>query len=149
MKNLFITLFLIIIFSTKAYATNWVQVDKYNFIDTDSISTYVDDNGKTQRSKKSCLIKRINTDGFFNDIEKKLNIQIDSDITLVIFDFKLNKIARKAHNCYDSKGNTVYSYTYKNDELIWNDIEEGSQASYWAYLIKQKKLFKKAPAKTK
>ncbi len=149
MKKLFITLFLVMILCTEAYASDWVKVDKYNYINLDSVSNYIDDNDKIQPNKKVCLMKRLNTDGYFKDIEKKVNKKIESDLSFVIFDFKTNKYTRKTQACFDAKGKVVYSVVYQNNKLIWKDMPSGSAPANWAYLVKNENILRKMQAAQK
>ena len=147
MKKLFLALFVLFIFlfifQPNVFAASWVQVSDVDYIDKNSITTYVDELGNPQPNMKTVWIKSLNEDGFYNDIEKLFNKKISYSKKQHIFDFSRNMIALKSNVFYDKDGNVVYSYTYKKFELAWISINPESTAEYWSYLVSHKRQLNK------
>jgi|GEM_PF-5699458 len=55
MKKFFFIIMASLIFNTQSYATTWVQVGDYEYIDQDSIVYYTNDYGQMQFDEKGIL----------------------------------------------------------------------------------------------
>ena len=143
MKKIFLTLFVLFIFQSNVFAASWVKVSDLDYIDKDSITTYVDELGNTQLSMKTFWTKRLNNDGLYKEAEKLFNKKISYAKTQWIIDFSRNLIITKSITQYDKDGNVVHSYTYKKFELNWDSINPESNAEYWSYLVSHKRQLNK------
>lgn len=138
-----IALLTILLLGLPTFASSWVQVSDYDFIDKDSISYYKDDYGNTQYNIRSCWMKRLNDDGIYKKVEEVLNEKISYTTTLTLFDFERNMIVSKSIINYNKDNVAVHSYTYKPFEMNWDYISPDSKAEYWSYLVKHPKFLKK------
>ena len=143
MKKICFFLITFLMLNLQSYATTWVQVGDYEYIDKDSIVYYTNDHGEIQFNKKKFWLKAINDDEMYKDIEKLLNKKVSYCINQWIIDTTKKTYVIKSGTLYDEKGNVVSSYSFKDYELNWNPIVPGSKGEYWFELVKKPRYLKK------
>lgn len=143
MKKFLFVLTVFLILNVKAYATAWVQVGDYEYIDKDSIEYYVDDYGKVQYDKKIYWMKTINNNNLYENVEKMLNGKIVYCKTQWIIDTTKKSLVVKSDSCYDENGSVLASYSFKDYELDWKPIVPESKGELWFELVKKPRYLKK------
>ena len=143
MKKFIISLFIVLnVAITSCYATSWVQISEYDFIDKDSIKVYVDDHGNINYNKRVFWTK-YEGNGIYKDLEKLTNSKIEYGLAQHIIDYSNNTMALKAGMTYDKDGKPVSSYSYQDFQLKYNSIAPNSNAELWAELVKKPRNLKK------
>lgn len=143
MKKFFFVFTAFVMISIQSYATAWVQVSDYEYIDKDSIEYYVDDYSSTKFDKKTYWIKKIYSEDFFKDIEKITKKKVSYCLIKEVIDITQKRYAIKAIVIYDKDGNSIYTITYKDYELEWNTIIPDSYGELRYNLVRKPKLLKK------
>ena len=124
------------------FATTWVQVDNNEYIDKDSIKTYIDDHGDINYNKRVFWTKYVGNDVFKNT-EKLLDKEIAYILSQMIIDYSNNTIATKSSTVYDVDGKSLFSFTNKDFQLHYDSIKPNSVAALWADLVKRPRILKK------
>lgn len=143
MKKFFLILTAFFMLNLPSFATTWVQVGDYEYIDKDSIEYYTDNHGEIQFNKKRYWMKTINHDGLYKDEEKILKKKVSYCINQWIIDITKRAYAIKSGTSYDEKGNVVSTYSFKDYELNWNPIVPESKGEFWFELVKKPRYLKR------
>jgi hypothetical protein len=142
-KYIILLLVILNITVTSCFAASWVKIDDNNYIDKDSIKSYVDDNGYTDYNKRIFWTK-YEGNGIYEDVEKVTNSDIEYGLSQYVIDYSNNTITTKAGITYDKMGKPISSYSYKDFQLMYESIAPNSNAELWAELVKKPRLLKKA-----
>ena len=138
MKKILFFIFILVFCPHCSYAQTWVHVDQYNYIDKDSIKTYINDYGDYDYTKKTFWLKSIDTQKY-----KDINKKVDYCLVLYIINYQKQLITVKASFAYDKDGKIVLSETFSDHQLNWDAIVPGSFGEKWAELVQKPRLLKK------
>lgn len=143
MKKLFFILIAFLMSISPSYASTWVQVDDYEYIDMDSIEYYTNNYGQVQFDKKIYWMKTINHDDLYKEEEKILKKKISYSNNQWIIDTTKKSYAIKSGIYYDENGNAISSYTFNDYRLNWNPVVPDSKGEFWFELIKKPRYLKR------
>ena len=143
MKNFLFVLIICFIVNLQSYATTWVQVGDYEYIDKDSIEYYIDDRGETHFNKKTFWTKIINNNNQYKETEKTIGKNFSYSIDKSIIDMTNKTFTIKTFTLYDEKGTVIYSDTNRDIQLNWNSIVPDSHGEFLFELVKKPRLLKK------
>ncbi len=137
MKKLFlIAVLLIFINSDITFASNWKQIDNGLFMDTDSITTYIDKLGFKQTDIRSYWTKELNDNGaYFTNYEKEYNKKISYTMTRALINCKQRKVAPKAVVIYDTEGNFIKKFNFPIYRSSWNNIIPDSRGDLFYNIL--------------
>lgn len=144
MKKILIILLLTIATILPTFASSWVKVGEWQYIDKDNIKYYVNDYGTIDYQKKTFWRKDTDTNqDYMINIEKICNKKIGYIVTQEIIDYQKKQIASKSIIIYDENSNVITSFNNRDFQLEWHSIVPDSVGEIWYELVKSPRKLKK------
>ena len=144
MKKVFFVLVAFFMLNLQSFATTWVQVGDYEFIDKDSINYYTNDRGEVLYGTKVYWMKTLYHDGeYFKQAQTGIEKKIAYILSQRIIDVNKKAVTTKAIIYFDEQGNTIISYSPEDFELKWSAIVPNSRGELWYELVRKPRYLKK------
>lgn len=143
MKKLLTLLITLLITFDYAIASTWIQIDDTEYIDKDSIRTYINDFGGIEYNKRVFWTKSSKKEGSYKDIEKDTKKKVSYSLVQSIIDYSNETIAIKSIALYAIDGSSLISNTYKDFELNWHSIIPNSNGELLARLVSKPRALKR------